>query len=147
MNDSKDFIDPKKTDSLFQGEDKFAPYPTSVSSPIIKPIDKRLVKATALDTMQQQAMQQIEMLKKQADLIMLQVKQIEERIEVSHRIYKADIGFEPVAGCVYHLYAHQGKEVLSLVAPYEWGKSCPYSEWLASVQLLADKTWQILSQK
>jgi hypothetical protein len=37
-----------------------------------------------------------------------------------------------------------GTQVLSMVAPYEWGKNAPYT-FLNTVRLLADRTWEILA--
>jgi hypothetical protein len=115
-------------DALFQGESHSAPYALSVSSPKIEPIDKRLLVANAHESMQHQAEQQITMLKKQAELLMKQAKAIEERLALSHAIYKADINFEPVIHGIYHVYQKDdGSQVLSMVAPYEWGKNAPYT--------------------
>jgi hypothetical protein len=115
-------------DALFQGESHSAPYALSVSSPKIEPIDKRLLVANAHESMQHQAEQQITMLKKQAELLMKQAKAIEERLTLSHAIYKADINFEPVIHGIYHVYQKDdGSQVLSMVAPYEWGKNAPYT--------------------
>ena len=141
----KPFVDPKKTDSIFKGEDKLSPYPTSISSPIIKPEDKRLIKGTALESMHKNAEQQIAMLRKQADLIMQQARAIEKRIEISTRIYQAEFGFQPVSGGLYHLYEKENKEILSLIGPHEWGANFPYDKWIATVSLLGDKTWEILA--
>lgn len=137
-------IDPLKKDAIYQGEDKFSPIPLTVSSPKINPIDKRLVKATAFETMQYQANQQIAMLKKQADLIMMQAKEIEDRLIISQKIYEADLNFEPVIGTTYHVYEKREKAVLSLVAPNEWGKKLPYDKHVCSATLLADKSWQVV---
>jgi hypothetical protein len=116
-----------------------------VSSPKIEPIDKRLLVANAHESMQHQAEQQITMLKKQAELLMKQAKAIEERLALSHAIYKADINFEPVIHGIYHVYQKDdGSQVLSMVAPYEWGKNAPYT-FLNTVRLLADRTWEILA--
>lgn len=132
-------------DALFQGESHSAPYALSVSSPKIEPIDKRLLVANAHESMQHQAEQQITMLKKQAELLMKQAKAIEERLTLSHAIYKADINFEPVIHGIYHVYQKDdGSQVLSMVAPYEWGKKTPYT-FLNTVRLLADRTWEILA--
>lgn len=132
-------------DALYQGELSQAPYAITVSSPKIEPIDKRLLKANAHEAMQHQAQQQIDMLRKQAALLIQQAKDIEKRLEVSHSIYRANINFEPVVGGVYHLYQKDdGSQVLSMVAPYEWGKSMPFTEFLHTVRLLADKTWDVL---
>jgi hypothetical protein len=131
--------------ALYQGELSQAPYAITVSSPKIEPIDKRLLKANAHEAMQHQAQQQIDMLRKQAALLIQQAKDIEKRLEVSHSIYRANINFEPVVGGVYHLYQKDdGSQVLSMVAPYEWGKSMPFAEFLHTVRLLADKTWDVL---
>ncbi len=137
-------IDPLKKDALYQGPDKFSPIPLSVSSPKIQPVDKRLVKANAFETMQHQANQQILMLKKQADLLIEQARQIEERLQISQRIYEADLNFEPVIGTVYHVYEKNGSTVLSLVAPNEWGRKMPYNHHICSARLLADKSWELL---
>ena len=139
-----DEIDPLKKDALYQGPDKFSPIPLSVSSPKIQPVDKRLVKATAFETMQYQANQQIMMLKKQADLLIDQARLIEERLIISQRIYEADLNFEPVIGTVYHVYEKDEKTVLSLVSPDEWGRKMPFTRHVCSARLLGDKSWELL---
>lgn len=133
-----------KEGAIYQGEDKFSPIPLSVASPPIKPLDKKLIKATAFETMHHQANQQIEMLKRQADLIMQQVKEIEERVMISKQIYESNLSFEPVIGNIYFLYKKSDKLMLSMVAPHEWGRKKPYDEFIYKVCLLADKTWQLL---
>lgn len=133
-------------DAIYQGELSNAPYALSVSSPKIEPIDKRLLKANAHESMQHQAEQQISMLKKQAELLMKQAKEIEERLAVSHAIYKADINFEPIINGIYHLYQKEdGTQQLSMVAPYEWGNKMPFQAYLHTVRLMADRTWDVLA--
>lgn len=153
VNDSQDSAEQTPTDNrplvlkdaLFQGDAHNAPYALSVSSPKIEPIDKRMLVANAHESMQHQAEQQISMLKKQAELLMKQAKAIEDRLALSHAIYKADINFEPVIHGIYHVYQKDdGTQVLSMVAPYEWGKNAPY-QFLNTVRLLADRTWEILA--
>ena len=146
MEEEKSYTPLFLKDALYQGELHAAPYALTVSSPKIEPIDKRLLKANAHEAMQHQAQQQINMLRKQAELLIKQAKDIEERLAISHNIYKADINFEPVVGGLYHLYQKDdGSQVLSMVAPYEWGKSCPLGMFLHTVRLLADKTWDVLA--
>ena len=99
----------------------------------------------ANDTCEKQANQQISMLRKQAELIMQQVKDIETRVRIAEEIYAADINFEPVIGNVYHLYEkNEGQRVLSLISPDDWGKKMPFEAFIASVKLLGDRTWEIL---
>lgn len=132
-------------DALYQGELSQAPYALSVSSPKIELIDKRMLKANAHEAMQHQAQQQINMLRKQAELLLKQAKEIEERLAISHDIYKADISFEPVINGIYHLYQrNNGTLVLTMVGPHEWGKTMPFEMFLHTVRLLPDKTWEIL---
>lgn len=130
----------------YQGEAKFSPIPMHVSSPQIKKVDKGKIKTNAVEAMRKQANQQIEMLKKQAELIMAQVKDIEERVQISFEIYEADLRFTPEIGKIYHLYRNDDKKVLSMIGPNEWGKSEPYDQFLATVELLPDKTWDILAK-
>ena len=133
-------------DAVYQGDLYKAPYALSVSSPKIEPVDRRMLKANAHEAMQHQAEQQIKMLKKQAELLIQQAKSIEERLEISHSIYKAEINFEPVINGVYHLYQKiDGTQTLSMVAPYEWGKEMPFELFLNTVRLLPDKPWEILA--
>ncbi len=129
----------------YTGSQAFAPVPLHVGSAIIRPVDKGKIKSTALETVEKQANQQISMLRKQAELIMQQVKDIETRVRIAEEIYAADINFEPVIGNVYHLYEkNEGQRVLSLISPDDWGKKMPFEAFIASVKLLGDRTWEIL---
>lgn len=48
-------------------------------------------------------------------------------------------------GKIYYLYRRAGgHEVLSMIAPGEWGKSKPVGDFLAAVKLLSDHTWEVL---
>jgi hypothetical protein len=127
----------------YQGEAKFSPIPLTVSSPQIAAENKGKIKASAVETMQKQANQQIDMLKKQAETIMEQVRQIEARLQVSYGIYEAEMKFTPKIGEEYHLYEKDNKKILSFISPKEWGKIMPYDKFLASVLLLADRTWEV----
>jgi hypothetical protein len=94
--------------------------------------------------MQYQANQQISIIKQQAELLMEQARKIEERMEISRKIYEADLNFEPVIGTTYHVYEKNGRTVLSLVAPYEWGKKMPFDHHVCSATLLGDKSWDLV---
>ncbi|HET8828264.1 MAG TPA: DUF2452 domain-containing protein [Pelobium sp.] len=138
----------KEEHNYYQGEAKFSPVPLTVSSPSIKPIDKNKLQANAVETMHMQAHQQIEMLRKQAELIMLQVKEIEERLKISELIYRSELRFKPVLGQTYYLYekAKKSEFLLSMIAPEEWGRSKSFSRYLSTVRLLSDSTWDILDK-
>ncbi|NNJ55980.1 MAG: DUF2452 domain-containing protein [Bacteroidia bacterium] len=96
--------------------------------------------------MQKQANQQIAILRKQAEVIMGQVKEIEQRLEVSYGIYEAEMKFTPQINELYHLYKKEGNKVLSFISPKEWGSKMPYDLFLASVKLLPDKTWEVIEK-
>ncbi|MEL6717530.1 MAG: DUF2452 domain-containing protein [Bacteroidota bacterium] len=120
------------------------PYAHTVGGAVIKPIDKGRVKGLAVSAMHEQTNMQLDQIRKQVELLVSQAQLIHDRVEISERIYLADINFKPLIGKTYHLYQRKnGKEVLSMVAPNEWGRSKPY-EFVASVKLLADHTWEIM---
>ncbi|MBI1222278.1 MAG: DUF2452 domain-containing protein [Bacteroidetes bacterium] len=134
------------TELYYTGEQSFSPVPMHVASVPIKPIDKGKLQATAFEAMRYHADQQIGMLRKQAELLMQQVREIEERVEVSRDIYEAEFRFKPEVGNIYHLYENDGKKILSLIGPHEWGRSVRFEKYLASVRLLGDKTWEIITR-
>jgi hypothetical protein len=134
--------------SYYTGDAKFSPVPMSVSSPVIKLIDKNKVVANAVEAMHMQAQQQIDMLRMQAELIMQQVKAIEDRLKISALVYKADMRFKPVMGQVYHLYEKNiaGQFLVSMIAPNEWGRSKNFKRHISTIRLLSDSTWDVLDQ-
>ena len=133
----------KEVKQYYTGEAKFSPIPLTVSSPVIKAENKGKIKASAVETMQKQANQQIAMLKKQADVIMQQVREIEARLQVSYSIYEAEMKFTPKINEIYHLYEKGGEKILSFISPAEWGARMPYDSFIASVLLLPDRTWEV----
>ena len=130
----------------YTGKAKFSPIPLLVSSPVIRPEDKGKIKTSAVETMQKQANQQIGMLRKQAEVIMEQVHEIEQRLEVSYGIYEAEMKFTPQINQYYHLYEKNEKKILSFISPKEWGSKMPYDTFLASVKLLPDRTWEVIEK-
>ena len=123
------------------------PYAHSVGGAQIKPIDRGKVKGRALMAMQEQTEMQMDQIKQQIELLAQQAKAIQKRVEISHRIYQSAVGFEPLISHVYHLYEKKnGSWVLSLVGPDEWGASIPFKQFLATVKLLADHTWDVLTE-
>jgi hypothetical protein len=120
------------------------PYAHTVGGAIIKPIDKGRVKGLAVEAMHEQTNQQLDQIRKQVELLMQQAQSIYNRVDISERIYQADVNFKPLIGHTYHLYERKNTtEVLSMVGPEEWGRRSPYT-FVATVKLLADHTWEIL---
>ena len=74
-------------------------------------------------------------------------KKINERKKISEFIYTAEMRFEPFINHTYHLYQKEtGIFSLSLVGPKQWGKSGANLEFVGTVKLLADHTWDILER-
>ncbi len=136
-------IDPKKVAQ----NPGLLPYAHTAGGAIIKPMDKGRAKGTAMKAMYQQTDRQMDMLKKQMETLMAQAKTLQERVVLSEKIYQAEVGFKPVMGYDYFLYLKKNnKYLISMVAPEEWGSNPPY-QYVASCQLLADHTWQILDSQ
>jgi hypothetical protein len=121
-------------------------FPHHAGSAIIKPSDKGKIKGRAVAAMHQQTETQMSQIYEQMQLLASQAKNLQSRVEISERIYLAKINFEPLINHTYHMYEDaKGEDMLSLIAPEEWGRSS-IMRYLASVKLLADHTWEILEE-
>ena len=122
------------------------PYAHHVGSALIKPIDQGRVKGRAVSAMYEQTNRQLDQIREQVDLLARQARAIHQRVRISEQIYLAEVHFNPLIGNTYHLYQRaNGQSVLSMIAPTEWGRSCPY-EFIATVRLLPDHTWDVLER-
>ena len=121
------------------------PYAHTAGSAVIKPEDMGKTKGRSVTAMRQQTDRQMNQLYEQMEILAKQAKLLAERKEISERIYDAAMGFEPIISETYYLYEKEdGTDLLSLVAPHEWGRSFKYSRFLAKVTLLADHTWDVV---
>jgi cellobiose-specific phosphotransferase system component IIA len=122
-------------------------YGHHAGSALVKPEDKGKIKGRAVAAMHDQTDMQMWQIFEQMQLLAEQARKIKARVHISERIYSAQINFEPLINHTYHLYQRPGGEdVLSLVAPTEWGRANTM-EWIATVKLLADHTWEIRASK
>jgi len=122
------------------------PYAHTVGGFVIKPTEQGQIKGKALAAMEQQTDKQRVQLFEQMQTLANQAKSLDVRTEVSRQIYDADIPFEPVIGHTYYVYRREsGQYLLSLIAPFEWGKKTPF-QYLAEVYLLADHTWEVTNE-
>ncbi len=141
--ENEELINPIDPDKIAENP-HLLPYAHTVGGAVIKPEDKGRIKGLAVEAMYGQTEMQLDQIKKQISLLAQQANAIKQRVEISEEIYQATIGFNPVINHIYHLYRkNDGKSILSLVAPAEWGNNCPY-DFLATVRLLADHTWDII---
>lgn len=125
------------------------PYAHTVGGFVIKPIDKGRMKGNALAAMEEQTDIQLQQIKEQIDLLAKQAKDLQNRKEISYQIYGAEMGFKPIVGKTYHLYEREnGNRVLSLIGPNQWGKKeVPFQDFIATVKMLGDHTWDVLDLK
>ncbi len=120
------------------------PYAHHVGSAIIRPLDKGKTKGIAMKAMYQQTDTQLIQIKEQVETLIRQAQAIHDRITISEKIYQADCGFKPIPGNQYHLYEKKnGQQLISMVAPEEWGVNIPYT-YVAKIELLADSTWKVM---
>ncbi|MCB0706306.1 MAG: DUF2452 domain-containing protein [Saprospiraceae bacterium] len=136
------FINPIDPDKIAENP-HLLPYAHTVGGALIKPIDRGRVKGLALSSMYDQTDMQLGQIREQIELLASQAKKIQARVLISERIYQAETPFKPLIGHGYHLYQRSNSRfVLSMVSPVEWGAKPPY-QFIASVRLLADHTWEI----
>ncbi|MCS7004567.1 MAG: DUF2452 domain-containing protein [Cytophagales bacterium] len=123
------------------------PYAHQVGSAVVKPEDLGKIKGKAVSAMHEQTKIQMQQLMEQMQLLKQQADTIKHRVSISEKIYRAHIPFEPLINHVYYLYQKEdGTEVLSMIAPNEWGRSKGFPVFIAKVKLLADHTWEILEE-
>jgi len=121
------------------------PYAHQSGSALIKPEDKGKITGRAVAAMHSQTDIQMSQIYQQMQLLAEQAKSLQHRVEISERIYKTSMGFEPLINHHYFLYEkEEGNDFLSMVAPEEWGKKQRFSRFIAEVKLLADHTWEII---
>jgi len=120
-------------------------YAHHVGSALIKPEDRGKIKSKSLTAMREQTNMQVKNIYEQMQVLANQMNDIKSRIEISEEIYNTEMRFEPMPGLIYHLYRKEdGNTALSIIGPDEWGKSSRFNEFISSVKLLADHTWEIL---
>ncbi|HBH22173.1 MAG TPA: DUF2452 domain-containing protein [Cytophagales bacterium] len=116
----------------------------TVGGALIRPEDKGKIKGRAMAAMREQTDRQLGQLYEQMQTLMHQARDIKKRVEISERIYETQLNFDPIIGKTYYLYEKEdGSDVLSMIAPGEWGDKLPFKQYLASVTLLSDHTWEV----
>ena len=142
----KAFINPIDPDKIAENP-HLLPYAHTVGGAVIKPEDTGKLKGRALSAMNQQTDMQLSQIYEQMQLLAAQAQKIQARKTISDYIYQTELRFEPLINHEYHLYRKsEDKLMLSLIGPHSWGKSGDKLAYLATVKLLADHTWEVLSQ-
>ncbi len=144
MEEAKVFINPISPDKVAESPGLLA-YAHTAGGAVIRPEDKGKITGRAVAAMREQTDMQLSQLYKQMQLLAEQATAIRNRVEVSERIYSAQMSFEPVVGHTYHFYTRKnGTDLLSMVGPTEWGRKFPFERCLATVRMMADHTWDVM---
>ncbi|THH41227.1 DUF2452 domain-containing protein [Neolewinella litorea] len=123
------------------------PYPHERGAAVIKPVDRGKITGLAMTAMYEQTNMQLDQIRAQMELLATQANEITHRMTVSERIYEAEMNIDPIVNRTYYLYERSnGKSVLSLISPAEWGPRPPYN-FLATVRLLGDHTWEVIERR
>jgi Protein of unknown function (DUF2452) len=137
------FLNPINKDKVAENPG-LLPYAHTAGGAVIRPEDLGKAKGRSVTAMRQQTDRQMNQLYEQMEVLARQAKLLAQRKEISERIYDAAMGFEPIINETYYMYERDtGEDLLSLVAPNEWGRSFKYSRFLAKCLLLADHTWDV----
>jgi hypothetical protein len=146
VENNDEFINPIDPDKITENPHSLE-YGHHAGSALIKPEDQGKLKSRALNAMEHQTDIQLNQIYEQMKLLAEQAKKLNDRKSISEFIYQAEIRFEPFINHTYHLYKKpQGTYLLSLIGPQQWGRSGAELQFMATVKLLADHTWDILDQ-
>jgi len=146
QKDAQKFVNPIDPDKIAENPHTLE-YGHHSGSALIKPEDQGKLKSRALNAMDHQTDMQLGQIYEQMQLLADQAKRLSERKKISEFIYTAEARFEPFINHTYHLYKREDDSfLLSLIGPKQWGKSRKSFDFVASVKLLADHTWDILEK-
>ena len=146
QKNAQKFVNPIDPDKISENPHTLE-YGHHSGSALIKPEDQGKLKSRALNAMDHQTDMQLGQIYEQMQLLADQAKRLSERKKISEFIYTAEARFEPFINHTYHLYKREDDSfLLSLIGPKQWGKSRKSFDFVASVKLLADHTWDILEK-
>ena len=144
---NEEFVNPIDKDKITETPSTL-PYAHHTGSALIKPEDQGKLKGRALAAMEHQTDMQMDQIFEQMKLLSEQANRLQDRKRISEYIYQAEMRFEPIINHIYFLYEKQdGRFVLSLIGPTDWGSSKTSFVYLATVRLLADHTWDVLEKQ
>jgi hypothetical protein len=143
---TKEFINPIDPDKITETPSTLE-YGHHLGSAAVKPEDQGKLKGRALSAMDHQTDMQLDQIYQQMQLLANQAKKLNDRKGISEIIYRAEIRFDPLINHIYHLYENMDSSfLLSMIAPNQWGRSKKSFNFIATVRLLADHTWDILEK-
>ena len=143
---NEEFINPIDPDKITENPHSLE-YPHHAGSALVKPEDQGKIMGRAMSAMEHQTDMQLNQIYEQMQLLAEQAKKLNDRKAISEFIYLAEMRFEPLINHIYHLYTKEnGAYLLSLIGPNQWGRSRNTFNYVATVRLLADHTWDIIEK-
>ena len=143
---NEEFINPIDPDKITENPHSLE-YPHHAGSALVKPEDQGKIMGRAMSAMEHQTDMQLNQIYEQMQLLAEQAKKLNDRKAISEFIYMAEMRFEPLINHIYHLYTKEnGAYLLSLIGPNQWGRSKNTFNYVATVRLWADHTWDIIEK-
>jgi hypothetical protein len=143
--DNDSFFNPIDKDNTTETPGSL-PYAHHRGSAVVKTTKESVIKSRALSAMEEQTDMQLDQIRQQIELLAEQARKIQERKELSLKIYQAKMNFAPLMGSTYYLYeTEEGGYILSMIGPDEWGRARRFKNFVSKVKLLADHTWSMES--
>jgi len=143
---NEDFINPIDPDKITENPHSLE-YPHHAGSALVKPEDQGKIMGRAMSAMEHQTDMQLNQIYEQMQLLAEQAKKLNDRKAISEFVYMAEMRFEPLINHIYHLYTKEnGAYLLSSIGPNQWGRSKNTFNYVATVRLLADHTWDIIEK-
>jgi hypothetical protein len=142
---NEEFINPIDPDRITEKPHALE-YPHHAGSALVKPEDQGKIMGRAMSAMEHQTDMQLNQIYEQMQLLAEQAKKLNDRKAISEFIYMAEMRFEPLINHIYHLYTKEnGAYLISLIGPNQWGSKNTFN-YVATVRLLADHTWDIIEK-
>ncbi len=138
-------IDLEKMKEMTVADPGLIEFAHTVGSALVKPLDAGKIKGKSVAAMHDQTHRQFKQLYGQMQALVNQARTLQNRVDISERIYLSKMNFQPVINQVYFFYERKnGEDLLSMVSPEEWGDSFPFNTYIAKVLLLSDHTWEVV---
>jgi len=111
---------------------KLKPYPTNLGAFKFDLPDVSLFRNN-------QTKKMMDSFEKEKKEIIEQAEKLIEEYNNSILVWESSISFEPIVGHTYYLYNFNNKNVLSLIAPNQWGNK---DKFIGSYRLESDGKWK-----
>ena len=109
------------------------PYPTNVGAPAFSINDMVQFKDTRSTTAIHHLDARLQEVKKQYNELI-------DLAQDTELVYSAHYNFIPIVGKVYHLYANERHNFLSIISPEQW--STMVADYLGSFKFTPDNVWE-----